>query len=60
MPHFMIVLITYINLFNLSWMIKYQFLRNMEILSNSNEYFCREIRKKYQYWLEKKKVTRVM
>ena len=26
----MVVLILYINLFNLSWIIKYQFLRNME------------------------------
>ena len=30
MPHFMIVLIPYINLLNLSWIIKCLFLRNME------------------------------
>ena len=29
MPHFMIVLITYINLLNLSWIIKCLFLRNV-------------------------------
>ena len=33
-PYFMIVLIPYINLFNLSWMLKYLFLRNMEALSS--------------------------
>ena len=32
MPHFMIVLIPYINLLNLSWIIKCLFLRNMEPL----------------------------
>ena len=32
MPHFMIVLIPYINLLNLSWIIKYLFLSNMEPL----------------------------
>ena len=32
MPHFMIVLILYINLLNLSWMIKCLFLRNREPL----------------------------
>ena len=33
MPHFMIVLIPYINLLNLSWIVKCLFLRNMEPLS---------------------------
>ena len=33
MPHFMIVLITYINLLNLSWIIKCLFLRNLEPLT---------------------------
>ena len=33
MPHFMIVLIPYINLLNFSWIIKCLFLRNMEPLS---------------------------
>ena len=32
MPHFMIVFILYINLSNLSWIIKCLFLRNMEPL----------------------------
>ena len=32
MPHFMIVLIPYINLLNLSWVIKCLFLRNIEPL----------------------------
>ena len=32
MPHFMIVLIPYINLLNLSWIKKCLFLRNMESL----------------------------
>ena len=32
MPHFMIVLIPYINLLNLSWIINCLFLRNMEPL----------------------------
>ena len=32
MPHFMIVLIIYINLLNLSWIKKMSFLRNMEPL----------------------------
>ena len=32
MPHFMIVLILYINLLNLSWIIKCVFLMNMEPL----------------------------
>ena len=30
MPHFMIVIIPYVNLLNLSWIIKCLFLRNME------------------------------
>ena len=33
-PHFMIVLIPYINLLNISWIIKSLFLRNMEPLRN--------------------------
>ena len=33
MPHFMIVLILYINLLNLSWIKKCLFLRNMEPLN---------------------------
>ena len=33
MPHFMIVLIPYINILNLSWIIKCLFLRNMEPLT---------------------------
>ena len=32
MPHFMIVLMPYVNLLNLSWIIKCPFLRNMEPL----------------------------
>ena len=36
MPHFMIVLIPYINLLNLSWIMKCLFLRNMEPLSFVN------------------------
>ena len=36
MPHFMIVLILYINLLNISWIRKYLFLRNMEPLSIFN------------------------
>ena len=32
MPYFMIVLIPHIDLLNLSWIIKYLFLRNMEPL----------------------------
>ena len=35
MPHFMIVLIPYINLLNLSWIIKCLFLSNMEPLKIS-------------------------
>ena len=34
MPHFMIVLIPYINLLNLSWITKCQFLRAMEFLTD--------------------------
>ena len=34
MPHFMIVLIPYINISNLSWRIKCLFLRNMEPLND--------------------------
>ena len=34
MPQFMIVFIPYINLLNLSWIIKYLFLRDMEPFNN--------------------------
>ena len=36
MPHFTIVLISYINLLNISWKIKYLFLRTMEPLNGQN------------------------
>ena len=39
MPHFIILLILYINLLNLSWVIKYLFLRNMEsVAQNISKY----------------------
>ena len=37
MPHFMIVLIPYINILNLSWIKNVLFLRNMEPLMKTHE-----------------------
>ena len=37
MPHFMTVLILYINLLNLSWIIKCLFLKNMEPLKQTKK-----------------------
>ena len=42
-PHFMIVVIPYINLINLSWIIKCLFLRNMEPLMILMRYFFSDI-----------------
>ena len=55
MPHFMIVVIPYINLLNLSWIIKSLFLRNMKplktcIVGASNEYH--NIRGKFNKFIE--------
>ena len=47
MPHLMIVLIPYINLLNLSWIIKCLFLRNMKPLVVGQ--FCRVTIYSYTY-----------
>ena len=43
MPHFMIVSIPYINLLNLSWIIKCLFLRNMESLKHQAKFVTDDI-----------------